>query len=403
MAEEQRQGSDRRDQERRRRVPGPPGPPGGTERRQRSVGWRSRDILRAALLIAAVFVFLRLLWFASSLFFVAFLGVLFGLALSAGVDQLNRLGAPRAVGAIMIVVIFIALLTGLGAMMAPALREQVDTLRRELPAGIDRFERWIERQQGGVVGVILGTEDPRPAPGVQPPPEPGLRERLTGELGNISRYLFPFLSSTVAVLAGLLMVLFIAIYISVQPSLYRSGLMHMFPHSARPRAEQLLHRMAVMLQRWLLTQLVAMVAVGIITTVTLMLLRVPSALALGVLAGLLEFVPIVGPIIASLPAIAMAFIDGPEKAVAVTLAFIAIQQFESQVITPVLMKEGVDLPPVVTILVQAIMAAIFGFIGLIVAVPLMAAAMVPIKMLYVEGVVGDPMTLPGGDADAGPV
>lgn len=400
MSEEQRQGSERRDRERRRRVPGPPGPPGGSERRQRSVGWRSRDILRAALLVAAVFILLRLLWFASSLFFVAFLGVLFGLALSAGVDKLNRLGAPRPVGAIIIVVIFIALFTGLGALMAPVLREQVDTIRRELPAGIDRFEGWLERQQGGVVGVILGTEDPQPAPGIEPAPDPDLRERLSGELGNISRYLFPFLSSTVAVLAGLLMILFIAIYISVQPSLYRSGLMHLFPHRARPRAEQVLRRMAFMLQRWLLTQLVAMVVVGIITTATLMLLRVPSALALGVLAGLLEFVPIVGPIIASLPAIAMAFLDGPEKAVAVTIAFIAIQQFESQVITPLLMSEGVDLPPVVTILVQAIMAVVFGFIGLIVAVPLMATAMVPIKMLYVEGVVGDPMTLPGDHESA---
>jgi predicted PurR-regulated permease PerM len=173
----------------------------------------------------------------------------------------------------------------------------------------------------------------------------------------------------------------------------------MFPHRSRAKAEEVLGKMAIMLQRWLITQLVAMIAVGAITVVTLMVLQVPSALALGVLAGLLEFVPIIGPIIASIPAIAMALLDSPQKALLVTLAFVGIQQVESQVITPLLMKEGVDLPPVLTIVVQAIMATVFGFIGLVVAVPLLATAMVPIKMLYVEDIVGDEMTLPGDDDD----
>jgi predicted PurR-regulated permease PerM len=201
------------------------------------------------------------------------------------------------------------------------------------------------------------------------------------------------------VLAGVLMVIFIAIYIAVQPKLYHSGLMHLFPHRSRARAGEVLTNMATMLRRWLVTQLVAMVAVGAITTAALMLLDVPAAVALGVLAGLLEFVPIVGPIIASIPAIAMAFLASPQQAIAVAAVFVVIQQIESQLITPILMKEGMDLPPVLTILTQAVMALVFGFVGLIVAVPLLGAALVPIKILYVEGVIGDEMDLPGRKKD----
>jgi predicted PurR-regulated permease PerM len=426
--EERRAAEERREEERRTRVPGPPGPPGGRERRERTVGWRNRDILRTTLLVMGVYIVLQLLWFASSLFFVGFLGILFGLALSGGVDQLKRWGIPRAIGAALIVLAFLGALGGMGALIAPTVRDQAESLRHQLPQAIDMVEEWLERHSQ-VVGAILGEEEeaapaepvaPEPAvdtvpgpvpadvaPTVEPAPPPspapdgepavGLRQRMIGDMGNLMQYLFPFLSSTLAVLTGVLAIIFIAIYISVQPDVYHRGLMHLFPHRSREKAGHVLSRMAIMLRRWLVTQLVAMVAVGAITTAALVALQVPSAVALGVLAGLLEFVPIIGPVIASVPAIAMAFLDSPQKAVAVTLVFIVIQQLESQILTPILMSEGVDLPPVMTLMVQSLMVAVFGFIGLIVAVPLLATAMVPIKILYVEDVVGDEMELPGDD------
>jgi predicted PurR-regulated permease PerM len=435
-----REGVERRAGERRERVPGPPGPPVGGERRARMVGWRSRDILRAALLIAAVYLLFRLLWVAYSLLFVAFLGILFGLALSAGVDWLKAKGLPRGVGAVLIVLAFMGVLTGMGFLLAPTLRAQTEQMSEDLPAAIDRLERWLQGQQGGVVGVILGAEedaaatradtvpagadergDTLPAgaaaaqpagaaqqadaPGTVPRPpaqaeeEEGagiatMRDRVLGDLGNLTRYLFPFLSSTATALGGILMIVFIAIYIAVDPSLYHRGLMHLFPHRSRKRAGEVMTNVAAMLRRWLVTQLVAMVAVGAITTLALLALRVPAAIALGVLAGLLEFIPIFGPILASIPAIAMAFIASPQQALAVAAVYVVIQQVESQLITPILMKEGMDLPPVLTIMTQATMALVFGFIGLVVAVPLLGAVLVPIKMLYVEGVVGDEMELP---------
>jgi predicted PurR-regulated permease PerM len=116
---------------------------------------------------------------------------------------------------------------------------------------------------------------------------------------------------------------------------------------------------------------------------------VKAAVALGVIAGLLEFVPTVGPILAAVPAIAMGFLDSPEKALTVGLSYLVIQQLEGHVLIPMLMKEGMDLPPALTIVAQAVMALLFGFLGLMVAVPLLAVVIVPIKLLYVEGVVGD--------------
>jgi predicted PurR-regulated permease PerM len=129
--------------------------------------------------------------------------------------------------------------------------------------------------------------------------------------------------------------------------------------------------------------------------VVLVLLDVKAAIALGILAGLLEFIPYVGPILSAVPAIAMALVDGPDKAVYVALAYIAIQQLEGVVLQPLLMKEGLELPPVITILGQALFALVFGFLGLLLAVPLLASVMIPIKMLYVRDVVGDDVSVPG--------
>ena len=165
--------------------------------------------------------------------------------------------------------------------------------------------------------------------------------------------------------------------------------MHLFPHGSRARASVVLTRVATVLRKWLVTQLIAMAVIGVVSTLTLLALGVKAAIALGVIAGLLEFVPTVGPILAAVPAIAMGFLDSPEKAFTVGLAYLVIQQLEGHVLIPMLMKEGMDLPPALTIVTQAVMALLFGFLGLMVAVPLLAVVIVPIKLLYVQGVVGD--------------
>jgi predicted PurR-regulated permease PerM len=217
-----------------------------------------------------------------------------------------------------------------------------------------------------------------------------LRDRLGQQFTGATKYLFPFLSSTLAAFTGLLVVVFLSIYIAADPELYRQGIMHLFPHGARDRAGEVLSAMAGVLRKWLVTQLIAMATICAITTIVLLILRVKAAFALGVLAGLLEFIPTIGPILSSLPAIAMGFLDSPEKALYVIIAYTGIQFLENHLLIPLLMKGGIDLPPALTIMAQALMALLFGFLGLMCAVPLLAASMVCVKMLYVEDVVGDP-------------
>jgi predicted PurR-regulated permease PerM len=258
----------------------------------------------------------------------------------------------------------------------------------------------------GVAGLFLGGHEVAGEPSAAPAPTaagragtgtatapaargPTLRERITEQLSGTARYLFPFLSSTITVAAGLFLILVLAIYVGADPGLYHAGLMRLFPRGARDRAGAVLTRVATVLRRWLVTQLIAMVVIGVVSTVTLLLLGVKAAVALGVIAGLLEFVPTVGPILAAVPAIAMGFLDSPEKALTVGLAYLVIQQLEGHVLIPILMKEGMDLPPALTIVTQAVMALLFGFLGLMVAVPLLAVVIVPVKLLYIEGVVED--------------
>ena len=405
-----------------RRTPAP-------ERRRRAVGWGTSDVLRAAALVAVFVLVLRLLWFAHALFFVVFLGVLFGLAVSAAVDRLERLRIPRGLGAALTVLGFLAVLTGFGFLMAPTIRSQAREVERKLPQAIEQFEGWLNEQRGGTLGLLVrgltggGADTAQPARSsdtaaatpasgdaprqagddatVSTEEQPGIsaRERLGQQLGGVSDYLFRFVSSTLAVLSGVVLVVFVAIYVGAAPDLYHRGLLHLVPHQIRDRMSDVLSATAAMLRRWLIVQLIGMTTIGVVTTVALTMLDVDGAFALGFLAGLLAFIPTVGPLLSAVPAVAMGFLDSPEKALYVALAYIIIQGLESNLLTPLLMQEGVDLPPVLSIVFQALMALLFGFLGLFVAVPLLAAVMVPIKMLYVQDVVGDEVTLPGDDED----
>jgi predicted PurR-regulated permease PerM len=360
-------------------------------RRGFAPGWRSKDILRAALLVAAVWISLQLLWAARSVFFLAFLGLLFGLTLSAGVTWLQRRGVPRGVGAVLLVAAFLGVCVGLGAVAAPRITEQWHELERQVPDGLTRVEEWLRRRQGGVT-QLLQPGGPTEASKGQPA---DIRQTLAQQVTSLGKNFLELFSSTLSVLTGLLLVLFVAVYLAIDPGTYRRGVLHLVPHRARGKVAEVMAATGVTLRRWLVAQLIGMVSIGVIITIVLLLLDVRAAVALGIIAGVLEFVPYFGPIASSVPAIAMGFLDGPEKALWVALAFLVVQQIEGNVIIPFLMKEGLDIPPVLTILGQATLALVFGFIGLVVAVPLLGAVMVPIKLLYVHDVVGDDVPVPG--------
>jgi predicted PurR-regulated permease PerM len=221
------------------------------------------------------------------------------------------------------------------------------------------------------------------------------------ELSGASKYFFPFLSSTITAAAGLFLILVLSIYIGADPGLYRTGLLHLLAPSARAKAAMVLGRVAQILRKWLMTQAIAMLVIGSAATIALLILRVKAAFALGVIAGLLEFIPTIGPILSAVPAIAMGFLDSPEKALYVTLAYLIIQQAEGHILIPMLMKEGMDLPPALTIITQGVMALLFGFLGLLVAVPLLAAVLVTVRLVYVQGVIEGGVVVASTGEEAG--
>jgi predicted PurR-regulated permease PerM len=390
--------------------------------RPSGASWRSADILRAASIVAGLLIILKLLWFANEIVIVAFLGTLFGIAVASGVDRLARYKVPRGLGAATVVIVFLMILYTLGSFVAPTIAEQGHELRQRLPDAVERAEKWMNERNPALMSSLLGADSSATPAEAQvttttttkttstsdstapthASPSTALRDNLGKKLVGSAHYLFPFLTSTVEMVAGLLLILMMSLYIGADPDTYRNGILHLFPKRKRARIGEVLSAMAAQLRKWLVTQLIAMLVIGVVSTIALLLLGVKAPFALGIIAALLEFVPTIGPVLSAVPAIAMGFLDSPEKALYVGLAYLVIQQLEGHLLIPMLMKGGMDLPPVLTIVTQGLMALLFGFLGLMIAVPLLAAVMVPIKMLYVEDALGDEIGVED-DPDEGPL
>jgi predicted PurR-regulated permease PerM len=338
--------------------------------------WRTRDVLRVTVVVLGVILAARALWAASTVVICIFLGVLFGLALSAGVDLLQRWHIPRGVAAPLLLIAFLFLMFGLGALTAPRLAEETEELRARIPDALHVVATWASTHLGRDFGT-----------------------RLTEGLESIAPRVFGFVGTTIEALVYLLLVLFIAVYVAADPDLYRRGVMHLFPHNVRSRMDAVFSETASVLRQWLLTQLIAMVMLGTAWAIALSLLNVRAAFALAVIAGLLEFIPTIGPTLAVIPALAMALVDSPAKVVSVLICYLIIQAVESNIIMPLLMQGRLNLPPALTICAQALMTLAFGFLGLMIAVPVLATVLVPIRY-YVEAVVGD--VLPMGSSHTRP-
>lgn len=351
----------------------------------------TRDVVRLLALIFGFYILVRLLWIAHPVVFLFFLGVLFGLPLAQGADWLQRRGIPRGLGVTIILTAFLGLLTAGGVRMAPILRAQSHELQQQLPQAMDKIDVWLGHRANGVLGILFNEESSSDSARVAAAQRAeqadsaqatrteevavgsNLRRDLARQFSGAQHSFLRVLTSTVAVSGAFMLVLFIAAYIGVDPALYHGGLLQLIPPRERDRAALTMTRVATILRRWLVTQLIAMLVIGAVTTLFLFVIHVKAALPLGILAGISKFIPIVGSIFAAIPAIAMAFIDSPHKALVVAVGYIVIQFVENHVLVPVLMKHGVNLPPALTLGIQALMSLLFGFLGLLVAVPLLAA------------------------------
>jgi predicted PurR-regulated permease PerM len=190
-----------------------------------------------------------------------------------------------------------------------------------------------------------------------------------------------------AVLGGVLdfvFVLFLSVYFAIDVRLYRDGALRLLPPQYRPRVGHVLDDAGEALQKWLVGQVIAMITVGILVGVGLALVGVPVALALGVLAAILEFVPVLGPILFSIPGLMLAFAKGPQTVLYAFFVYLVVQQFEGNVIIPLIQRWAVKLPPVVGLLAVVAGGLLLGAPGVIFATPLAVVIMRLVKHLYVE-------------------
>ena len=184
--------------------------------------------------------------------------------------------------------------------------------------------------------------------------------------------------------ADMLLVFFLSIYLAFSPREYLDGLVRLFPVKQRSRVKSAFLAAGDALRRWLLAQFIAMGAIGILVGVAMGIMGVPLAFLLGTLAAVLEFIPVVGAVLFTLPGVLIAFTQGPSMALYVLLAYIGVQQLESNLVVPLLQRWAVRLPPAITLLSVVIGGVLFGAPGLVFASPLAVVAMTLIRTLYIE-------------------
>jgi predicted PurR-regulated permease PerM len=365
--------------------------------------WRTSDLLRASALVLALWIVLRFVWMARSVFLITILAILLGVTLARGVDHLEKLRIKRPIGVMLILLLFFAALTGFGFAVAPSIERQSRELMDRFPDALERLEDRIRREPLAQAALEASQPDGGESQDAQPagaPPgggaaadagrsggergAPTLSEAAKGHLRSFGMMLFPFVSNVVTAIAGLVVILFLASYFAVNPDLYRRGLLALVPPEKRGRADGLLTEIAALLRQWLVARLIAMVVIGVITATGLAIIGVPAWGALGMIAGLLEFIPFVGPIVAAIPAIGMSLVVSPTAALWTLLLFIVIQQLEGNLLTPLLMKNRIDVPPAITIIAVAALGLVFGVVGMLLAEPLSGVAILVVRSLYVE-------------------
>jgi len=306
-----------------------------------------------------------LIWRISDVFVVAFGGIILATALRAIALPLSRASGLSPRWSVVVVVFGLLACGGLmGWFFGSQAARQIAELGQQLPLAAAKFEAWLKQAPAG---------------------------RYTVEVVNRSAFIPAALSrlglaATAAFggAAGALLVLFLGIHFALNPPLYRDSFLRVIPPTQRQRVGQALDDAGEALKKWLIGQLIAMLVVGILLGTSLALLGVPLAFSLGLLGGIFEFVPVVGPILATIPGVLLAFARGPEMAAYTAIVYLVVQQFESNLVIPVIQRWAVELAPAASLLAVMACGLLFGMLGVALATPIAVVVMVMVKHLYVE-------------------
>ncbi len=338
----------------------------------------SRALIAVAV-VCLVLLGLALVYFTFDIILLIFAAALLAIFLRGLADVLRR-WVPLGEGwlVLIVAVLLVAVIAGAVALLAPSVADQVRILRVEIPKSAQNAGQWLSHYSWGRTLID------------QMPSADEVMAKL--DAASVMTQVGGFFSSTLGALGNVFVTTLLAIYLASEPRFYVQGFIRFFPISKRQRVHEVLDAIYDTLRWWLIGKAASMLFIGVLTWIGLSILGVPLALTLGLLAGLLSFIPNFGPILSAIPAILLAFIDSPISAVYVLGLYGGVQVIESNVVTPIIERETVELAPALTIVFQLALGAMIGGLGLVLATPLLAMIVVIVKMVYFEDVLGDKET-----------
>lgn len=332
--------------------------------------------VRRCLIVLAIVVGALAAYQLLDVFLLAFGAVLVAVIIRAAARPLiSHLGLPTKI-ALAITILAILALVGVGGwFFGNQIGSQAQGLIETVPEAWRSLEQRVRETALGE--QLLNVFDTTPS-GHEIVPFVG---QLLGSVGSA------IVDAIIVVIAG--------IYIAFNPRLYRGGFAKLFPSKRQEQVRSTIEASAEALRLWLFGQMMAMVLVGLLTWIGLWIVGVPSALALGVLAGLSEFVPVIGPLLSAVPGLLLALALGPEYALGALLVYLLVQQLESNLITPLINRRMVALPPALTLFALLALGVMFGATGLLLAAPLSVVLYVAVKKLYVRQTLKHDTAVPG--------
>jgi predicted PurR-regulated permease PerM len=324
----------------------------------------------------ALLISLYIFWRIRQILLLVFLAVVFSTVLNPIVRRLRQSGAKRSFAAVFSVLSFLVLLALFVWLIVPPFIDQFELLTELVPLGLSQLRSWLVVLQDEVPGSILDN---------LPRVDDVIRQAQPFVRWTFNNF-FSLFSNFLAILLSLLLFLILTVMLLINPRPYRQGFISLFPAFYRKRVDEILSRCEVSLVGWIRGVLINMVTLFVLSAIGLWILRVPLVLANAALAGLFEAIPNIGPTLSLIPPVAIALLDTPWKAGAVLIFYILVQQLEQFFLVPSVMASQVSLLPAVTLLSQVIFAIFFGFLGLLLAIPLMIVCQIWIQEVVITDV-----------------
>lgn len=332
-------------------------------------------VLLAVGIVCLTVLLLALLYFTFDVLLLIFAAALFAIFLRGMGDLLCKYTSiPEGWSVLAVSGLLLFLLAAAVAFLAPDVADQGRHLKEQLPISARAAADYISQFGWGqtLIAQLPSIED--------------VRSKL--DPSSLLSGVGGFFSSTVGAVGNFFIVILLSVYFGSEPRVYTRGFTNLFPLNRRTRVREILYSIGETLRWWLIGKVLSMIFIGLVTFIGLWILGVPLALTLGLIAGLLSFIPNFGPILSAVPALLLAFIESPTKAVYVLILFVAVQLVESNLVTPFIERKTVEIPPALTIVFQLALAVLVGGLGLVLATPLLAVLIVVVQMVYVQDVLG---------------